>query len=164
MTPNWKPLASVRRLAKQRSRLALKTHERLDKRQSRQRDGYRCRFPLCGCRRLGLRLESAHLVHKGAGGDPSGDRSRSKGLITLCVQRHQDGAVSWHHGTLRARSLTALGADGPLGWLVDMSIIDGRQPGGALWMEVARESAVQQLEPLNAAQREILARLTRMEL
>jgi hypothetical protein len=153
-----KPSAAARRLAKHQTKSALKSGESKNKQAARRRDGHRCRFPLCGCRRLRLRNEVAHLEHKGQGGDPLGRRSETGNLILLCVQRHQDGAVSWHHGTMRVRPLTPNGTDGPVAFETwDVAFRNG-------WAEVARESAVQQLEPLLPWQQTYLERLAGMAL
>jgi len=162
MTPNWKPLAATRRLAKKRKRLELKNSEGKNKGVVRRRDLHRCRFPLCGCRLFGLRLEVSHVRHKGMGGNPAGDRSTPGSMVLLCVQRHQDGAVSRHRGTIRARYLTSKEFNGPVAWEVDLETC-GFPKARARWFEVARESKVQQLEPLTPKQREILEYLALMQ-
>lgn len=168
-----KPLAATRRLAKHKTRSASKTAEDRHKGEARRRDGYRCRFPLCGCRRLGLRLEVSHLAHKGAGGNPSGSRSTTAGLILMCVQRHQDGAVSVHKGTLRVRPLTRKGCNGPVAWELPLEVTDaimsrllrtkGVPPIRPSWVTVACESAPGRLEPLFSWQEMVLCDLGRME-
>jgi hypothetical protein len=172
MEPNWKPLAATRRLKRRRDRSALRTTEDKNKQAARRRDGHRCRFPRCGCRRVSIRLEASHLKHKGAGGNPSGSRSTPAGLILMCAQRHQDGVVSVHKGTLRVRPLTRKGCDGPVAWLLPIDTTDALLahragvtfPKGRGWVEIARESAVQQLEPLQSWQTIILAELAEMKL
>lgn len=154
-----KPSASARKLKKADTRLKAKKAERDEKLEVRRRDRF-CRFPLCGCRRLGWRLETSHQSHKGAGGDKTGTRSTADQMILLCVHRHQDGVVSRHHGTLRARYLTADRADGPVAWEVDLGAVYGFKK--AQWREVARESAVQQLEPLDKWQEDALLHLAEM--
>lgn len=156
---NFKPSASARKLKKHRTRTKAVKSERDAKLEVRRRDRF-CRFPLCGCRRLGWRLEASHQSHKGAGGNPTGDRSTADQMILLCVHRHQDGVVSRHHGTMRARYLTADRADGPVAWEVDLAGVYGFKK--SQWREVARESAVQQLEPLDKWQEDILLRLAEM--
>ena len=117
-----------------------------------------CRFPLCGCRRLGLRLEVSHEEHKGMGGNPAGDKNVPENLVLLCVHRHQDGAISRHKGTLRVRFLSRAGFDGPVAWMVDLGTTSPR------WTEVAREVAPGQLEALTEKQRGLLEALAEMEL
>lgn len=159
---NFKPSASTRKLAKRKTRVDTQKDERSNKGQCRKRDRF-CRFPLCGCRRLGWRLEASHQSHKGAGGNPTGSRSTADQLLLLCVHRHRDGAVSRHHGTLRARYLTADRADGPVAWEVDMTAVYGfTKAKSAQWREVARESAVQQLEPLDKWQEDALLHMAEM--
>lgn len=158
MAPNWKPSATLRKIKERKENLELKSSENDNKKEARKRDGYRCRFPLCGCRLLRLRLEVSHQEHKGAGGNPTGTRSTVDKLITFCVHRHQHGAVSVHHGTLRARPLTAKGTNGP----VAFDIQGGFGLPGQGWKELARETAVQQLGPLTDQQRRALERLAEM--
>jgi hypothetical protein len=163
MTPNWKPSGAKRKLATMRKRRERKTGENKNKGEVRRRDGHRCRFPLCGCRTWQLRLEVSHNRHKGMGGDPKGDRSKPEGMILVCFQRHQDGVVSFHKGTLEARPLTADGMNGPVAWWVDCSAIAGRNEIIGGWHELARETSVQKLEPLVSWQRAILERLSLMD-
>jgi len=107
------------------------------------------------------------------GGNPAGERSSADRMIYLCIHRHQHGAISRHKGTMRARPLTADGTKGPVAWDVDLETL--RQRAGRLmitrtavardgWLEVARETRVQVLEPLLPWQRSILALLAEMEL
>lgn len=169
---SWKkPSATKRKITKLKGRRELKTREDTNKGRVRRRDRF-CRFPLCGCRKLGLKLDArqevSHQKHKGMGGDPTGDRSLPELMLYLCKHRHQDGAVSIHKGTLRARPLTAAGTNGPIAWDVDSETLF---PGlyrnivkEARWFEAARETKVQQLEPLSAKQQIVLERLGEMEL
>mgnify|MGYP000538321057 CR=1 FL=1 len=84
----------------------------------RERDKV-CRFPLCGCQRLGFKTEVSHDRHRGLGGNPSGDRTTTQSMVLLCHWRHQAGRVSRHAGTLRAIPVdAALGYDGPVIWQV----------------------------------------------
>jgi hypothetical protein len=101
-------------------------HERDQKADVRRRDRG-CRFPLCGCRRLGLSLEArqevSHDKHKGIGGNPAGDRSVAALMVQLCLHRHQDSRISRHKGTMRARALTRHGYNGPVIWEADRATI-----------------------------------------
>jgi hypothetical protein len=157
MVANWKPSRTARKLAERKADVALEAHEDVEKAAVRRRDRL-CRFPLCGCRKLGLRREVSHDAHKGMGGNPAGDRSDRRTMVLLCVHRHQHGAVSRHKGTLRAAYLTAKGYEGPVAWWVDLSEV-GQPPA---WLEVARESAPGQLEPLTETQATILETLAKM--
>lgn len=167
MTPNWKPCATARKKKKFEDDRKAKSNELANKREARRRDGHRCRFPLCGCRRLNLaleaRLEVSHQTHKGASGDPTGVRSTPDLLLTLCKHRHQDGGVSRHKGTMRARYLTSDKANGPVAWDVAARLVWPNVRGDH-WIEVAREVKVQQLEPLSPKQQVILERLAEMDL
>jgi len=127
----------------------------------RRRDGYRCRMPLCGCHRFGVKVEVSHARHRGMGGNPAGDRTTSAGLVTVCRARHRELSISIDRGTLRWRPLTSRGADGPIAWDVDMGGFRHRLV--TEWFEVAREREVQTLEPLTNLQLDILQALADME-
>ena len=163
MPPHWKPARTARKIAQKQTRLDRQSHERREKALVRTRDRV-CRFPLCGCRRLGLASEVSHQVHKSQGGNPAGDRSLMSGLLLLCRHRHRDGAVSRHAGTLRAVALTADGMNGPIAWSVDLTAL---YPELAMttnwWFEIAREErGPQQWLPFNDSQRRVLEDLAEM--
>lgn len=170
MTGFPKPSRTARKVAEAKVKRDRKTTERDNKQEAKRRDGHRCRFPLCGCKALRLPVESSHDRHKGMGGD-SGARSLPSGLITLCRHRHMDGIFSRHAGTLRARYLTEDGDNGPVAW--DLDGYELLRHGFAAdlsmkrddesWIEVARERAVQRLEPLKPWQQAVLERLAEME-
>jgi hypothetical protein len=150
---NFKPSRTVRKKAEHQRKLARKGHERQEMTAVRQRDRA-CRFPLCGCRTLKLRLEVAHTQHRGMGGNPAGDRTSTASCVLLCMHRHQFGAVSLHAGTLRHVPLTADGFDGPVAWEIYDDL------GG--WMEVAREDRIGHCE-LTPLQAQRLAELGEMD-
>lgn len=163
--PDWKTSRTATKKKKVEGRRELVSKENTHKRTAKKRDLHRCRFPLCGCKQLGLaldaRLESSHHQHKGMGGDPTGERSLPWLLVTLCKHRHQDGAVSIHKGTLRPKFLSTKAYDGPIAWEIrtDSAIAD--KP---IWREVARETAVQKWEPFTSRQRAMLEKLAEMDL
>lgn len=157
-----KPSATARKIAQRRKRLDAVNAEHAQKREAKRRDQYRCRFPLCGCRPLGLRIESSHLAHKGMGGNPAGDRSQASGLVTLCLHRHQHGRISVHKGTLRPVFLSGDQFNGPIAWEIDLAEL-GMKASGAVWREIARETAVQQWE-ITAWQQDVLQQLAEMEI
>lgn len=182
-----KPSRTARKKDQREARSSLKAKEAINKKAAKRRDSYRCRFPLCGCKSLGLaldaRLESSHDKHKGIGGNPAGDRSAPELLVSLCLHRHQDGAVSRHKGTLRSRYLSTRGNNGPLAWDVDCAyvlealrraglglpdgglLIEAHDPNSRVeFVEVAREVKVQQLGPLAPWQTAVLKQLAEMEL
>lgn len=170
--PLWKTSRAERRKWLLRRRKERRDMEAANKRAAKARDGFRCRFPLCGCRAIGERLdarvESSHDKHKGMGGDPTGGRSLAAGLMTLCLHRHQNGIVSRHKGTLRARPLTPAGNAGPVAWDVSAAVLRrfGRTVPEAVtgeWVEVAKEHEVQRLDPPEDWQRAILDWLAEME-
>lgn len=166
--PMWKTSRTATKKAKLKDRLKTKTEEKKNKGNVRKRDRV-CRFPLCGCRKLGLNIQArpevSHDRHKGIGGNRAGDRSTTALMVLLCLHRHQDGIVSRHKGTLRAVYLTSAGYDGPVAWEIDVEAINrhgaGREPH---WREVARERTPGVLEPLTDWQRSTLELLAEMDL
>ncbi len=166
--PMWKIGRTALKHERQATRRKRAKKEKDAKAETRKRDK-RCRFPRCGCQKLGVAIkafpEVSHSRHKGMGGNPSGDRSTTAELLLLCKHRHQDGAISRHKGTLRAIPLTPIGYDGPIAWQVDVNRL--REDFSAHpqdWREVAREDAGRQLLPLTPEQIEILDTLAEMEL
>ena len=117
-----KPTRSSRIIAQHERRRATRAGEKHAKLEVRRRDKH-CRVPGCGCRLRGLPLEVAHLHHKGAGGDPTLVRTMPEQMVLVCRQRHQDGVVSLHRGTLRCEPLTEQGCNGPVRWLVDLAAL-----------------------------------------
>lgn len=169
MKPMWKVTRTARKRAKVKRRSELVGKEREQKADVRKRDKF-CRFPRCGCRRLGLQLkgygEVSHDKHKAMGGNPRGDRSTAAGMLQLCRHRHQDGHFSRHKGTLRTRALTPRGNNGPIAWDIDTGAMPGRRvPSQApIWKELARETGVQTWAPFTDWQLEVLDELGEMEL
>lgn len=138
----------VEKARKAKARRELRAKETNAKNAVRRRDRWHCRFPLCQCHELGVTpiaaLEVSHEVHKGMGGDKTGERSRTAGMVLLCKHRHQDGVISRHRGSLRAVALTENGYDGPVAWEIRVEELNAIGRGQIRlvgeWVEVARES------------------------
>lgn len=100
-------------------KLALRAQiERLEARaklSAKVRDGYQCRVPGCTTDTKVWRLESAHLVDKGMGGDHGTHSHHRRDYVSCCYLHHQ-GRRSLHSGDLKAIPLTAEGGDGPVQW------------------------------------------------
>jgi hypothetical protein len=167
--PRWKPGAHFKQPVVLKVERAKKTtkragRERKQKDVVRDRDVY-CRFPLCGCRKHKLPLESAHLKHKGMGGNPKENLSEPEKLITLCRPRHRTLPISMHGAGLRVRPLTKEGTAGPCAFDVDMvrmmSTVKGARPR---WFEIGRETARHSFEPFTPEQATLLKRLAAMTL
>lgn len=172
MTLLPKPSRTERVKAKKATRAAQVKHEKDEKAKVRRLDKT-CRFPLCGCRALGLRLEVSHQEHKGMGGNPSGDRSTADQMILLCVHRHQDGLISRHKGTLRVVALDEQkGMRGPVGFDVDVSALPealrpADLPPGHLeptWRRLATENRQGGASTGTAWQAYVLLELRKMDL
>lgn len=136
------------------------------KQQVRTLDRY-CRFPKCGCRRTGHALAVAHMQHKGAGGNPRGDRSTLAGLILLCAPRHRENPVSLDKGTLKITPLTELGTRGPCAWYVEVKALKLKVPAPmpglqVLWFCVGIETAPHMFEPFTPDQAYVLGHLAAM--
>ncbi len=143
-------------------RRAAKNAEDEQMRAARRRDKY-CRFPLCGCKAFALRLEVAHLHHRGIGGNPKLDRTTPDILMLVCSARHKENRMSLDRGTIRWQPLTDQGADGPVAWAVDVAAFNGRPTvKHARWVEVAREVAPHVYLPFHEDQRRILEQLKAM--
>lgn len=166
--PIPKPSIADRKRRRKANRLELERDERDQKAEVRRRDK-RCRFPLCDCSRLSLRLEVSHETHKGMGGNPAGDRSDASTLFLLCVWRHQLGRIARGKGTLKPRYLTDKQANGPVAWMVDLESMGlfyklRGMSDDPKWFEVAREISIGVWEPFTNAQLEILTQLRQMEI
>lgn len=141
-TAQPKPIRGEQQLARKRAKAALESAEDAIKRAAKRRDNYRCRWPhetseeAARCRML--RLESAHLNHKGMGGDKQLLRTRRDLLITFGLQCHDlfDGRVGGGRDR-RVRFLTERKADGPCAFDVKR---------GGKWIEIGRERSVGILE------------------
>ncbi|MHB1260309.1 MAG: hypothetical protein ACYC2H_01195 [Thermoplasmatota archaeon] len=122
-------------------------HEGAEKAKVRRRDKG-CRFPYCGCRKLRLRLEVSHAEHKGAGGNPKGDRSMASKMVQVCAERHKDNPISIDKGSLRwVPMIAGKGANGPISWQVDLALVNylrGLRPDRPVaprWLTLAEETA-----------------------
>lgn len=153
----------ARKVRKGLVRKLVENEEVRKKREVRLRDKY-CRFPLCGCGKFKLALHVSHSIHKGMGGNPTGDRSDPALMVLVCSARHRENRVSIDKGTLRWEPLTERGADGLIRWLVDMTAVRGEH-GEAQWLEVAHEASLKvprSYSPLGTLQRSTLETLSEM--
>lgn len=170
---NWKPSRMARKAVERQEKRDLETKEKNEKAAVRRRDRT-CRFPLCGCKRAGYRLEASHDFHKGNNSNARKEAvSIASLMILLCFPRHQDSAISRHKRTLRTRYLTPDHNDGPVAWEADLEtlervlerkLVQARRAANTAtgFVELARERDVQQLEPLEDWQRGILEQLAEM--
>lgn len=110
--PNPKPARGSGFIERKVRRQTVVSFEESEKAKVRRRD-VRCIWPKCeNCRQFKPRLEVAHGVAKGMGGD-HGRRSSASNLSLLDFLTHQ-GERSIHSGHKRVRPLNkALGHNGP---------------------------------------------------
>lgn len=139
---DMEPVGAHRR----RKKADIKARERRAMETVRKRDAG-CRFPLCGCRRRGIRLEVSHSEHRGSGGNPAGDRTDTSTMVQVCAWRHKEGIFSIDKHSLRWVPMTTLGANGSIQWQVDMALVDyirggrvGTRPVQPRWMQVVVET------------------------
>lgn len=160
--------AKTSRVSKRVARAKQRIDEDRNKQAVRRRDK-RCRFPMCGCRKLKIQPHVAHLEHKGMGGNPEGDRSQPEKMILVCACRHRENAVSLDRGTLACVPLTADGTAGPVKWLIQTSEVPTRftRHGERYltpdWLELFREDAIGRGVPSPGRTPEILRWLASME-
>lgn len=112
-----------------RRRNGRKSKELTTKTKLRVRDGVGCRWPGCEYWKQGVIVEGAHLVDKGAGGDPKQLRTQVDLMMRLCKIHHQ-GPMSLHSGHREIVFLTDRNANGPCTFktrktLDDIWIVDG---------------------------------------
>lgn len=172
MTDSWPPrwtgsnfkTGVTSRVERRTKRAGEKTAEEKNKKKVRLRDK-RCRFPLCGCKRLKIMAHVSHQRHKGSGGNPAGDRSQPSGMIYVCACRHRENVISIDRGTLRWRELEkGKGADGYIAWDIRRDELPSHlREGRAEWVEIAREWRGGELMPLAGHQLAILQWLAKME-
>jgi hypothetical protein len=126
-------------------------------------------MPLCGCFRFKLGLHVSHREHKGAGGNPTGDRSHPDKMLLVCSARHRENRVSIDNGTLRWH---AIGHDAKgrmlVAWEVDLRALkhglSTLSTHRAQWFEVAREAGLHVFEAFTPQQRAVLEQLAKMEI
>jgi hypothetical protein len=131
-SPQPKPDKGSHLIERRTRRKAIETSEDSEKQKVRRRDRV-CRWPRCeNCRTFKPRLEVAHLVAKGMGGD-HGIKSTADQMVLLDFLTHQGKDGIERHGR-KIEPLTPAGADGPCNfWLAD-------DRGG--WTLVAEETAI----------------------
>ena len=134
MGPNWKPAKGTFKKERRAKQARVDREERARKQQSKERDEFRCRWPRCHCgNRVAENVESAHLEHKGIGGDAQLIRTTVDKLITLCPVQHR-GPRGFDQGWLDIVPLTDAGTSGPC--LYREKASDGS------WTDVGRERAI----------------------
>lgn len=169
INPWTRPHFKVRSSLKVQRALAsadVRAREDTNKTKVRKRDKF-CRFVDCGCYRFKLALHVSHQEHKGAGGNPKGERSHPDLMLLVCSARHRENRISIDNKTLRWR---AIGRDAKgnvlIAWDVDERAL---KHGPATmttyrqkWIEIARETALHIFEPLTPHQAEIVTQLRTM--
>ena len=130
-TAQPKPARGSGRKAIGSKRRLVEAEERRLKAESKALDGFKCRVPRCPFRVAPDALHSAHRVHKGIGGDPSGTRTLAADLVTLCPIHHEqfDGKIGGKKLDIRYLNPT-LRFRGPCAFYRRVGAIDGWIPIG----------------------------------
>lgn len=105
---NFKPQRGAYRLEQKAKARERKATEDKIMREAKARDRNVCRFPKCKWNEL--RVECAHLEHRGMGGNPALDRTQRHKLITLCIRHHD----IFDTGDIDIAPVTSRGTDGPV--------------------------------------------------
>jgi len=101
-------------LARRQATADRKAAERAVMQAAVRRDLNTCRFPRCPFAKKGMVIDPAHFMrHRGAGGNPSGDRTERTGQIVALCRRHHDMLDKFGEIEIEPMS-SALLADGPL--------------------------------------------------
>lgn len=79
-------------------------------RDAKARDRHVCRFPACEYMPKKPRIDAAHSIHRGMGGNPDGDRTKRELLIAFCFIHHRQ----WDLGEFDVEPLTDRIFDGPV--------------------------------------------------
>jgi len=123
-----KPLKGEYRLEQKKNARHRKAIEEKVMAEAKRRDRGLCRWT--GCEFKDLRVEAAHLEHRGMGGNPALDRTERHKLIALCVRHHQ----LFDHTKIDVVPIEPRGADGPCEFYTRMDT------GG--WALVGRERSI----------------------
>ncbi len=99
-----------------------KSKEKSIKTQLRIRDGIGCRWTGCDYWHDTV-VEGAHLIDKGAGGDPQQLRTKIELMMRLCLVHHR-GPMSLHSGHREIEFLTERKANGPCKFLTRKTLDD----------------------------------------
>lgn len=100
-------------IERKRRRQAIEAHEHAEMTAALVRDGRRCRWPGCEFAKFSLPIDPCHFIkHRGMGGDPSGELTERKLVVSLC-RRHHDALDKFGEIEIEALDKSRL-ADGPL--------------------------------------------------
>lgn len=103
-----KPIRGSGLLAARERRAARVAAEQKILQAALKRDERRCRVPRCEFAGKTLPIDPCHLIHRGMGGNPKGDRTTRDSVIALCRVHH--GRLD--AGLLEIDPLTPKGTDG----------------------------------------------------
>lgn len=130
--PQPKPAKGSALIERRERRAEVEAYEEGEKRAVRLRDK-RCRWPHCAnCKAFTPRLEVAHVIAKGMGGDHSLKSSRDQ-MVLIDYLTHQGRDGLEQHGR-KIEPLTDQGTDGPCAFYVADGV------GG--WILVAEETSI----------------------
>lgn len=109
-----KPIKGAALLERRERSASRRSNEQKIMQQAKRRDGNVCRIPRCEYRTKDLPIDCCHMRHRGAGGNPSGDRTVTPLLFAACRIHHG----LYDRGELDVQPQTDRGADGPMDWLM----------------------------------------------
>lgn len=109
-----KPLKGTALLVR-RDKRAVRVHsEQSVMRAAKQLDGHKCRVPLCEFAKRDMPIDACHVIHRGSGGNPKGDRTTLESVFAACRIHHG----MYDRGELPVKFLdTKLGTRGPMAFL-----------------------------------------------
>ena len=109
-----KPAKGTALIERRQRRMKRVAKEQQAMKGAKARDGQQCRNPKCPFKALKLRIEAAHAFqHRGMGGNPKGDRTEVKLIVSACLGCH--GLLDSKELQVEPLDLERM-ANGPLAW------------------------------------------------
>ena len=108
-TATPKPMRGMSLVKRRQTRASAAKAEQKSMQAALARDGKQCRLPGCAYKKLKVTVDPCHMVHRGMGGNPKGDRTTRAMVIALCRVHHG----IYDAGDIRIEPLTAQDFDGP---------------------------------------------------
>lgn len=122
-----RPVKGQKLLAHRDKTAQEKAHEQREMQAALKRDERKCRVPRCEFAPKKLPVDPCHLIHRGSGGNPSGDRTRRDLIFAACRVHHG----MYDAAQIDVRPQTSKGTDGPMDFF--------KQTEGGRWELFASE-------------------------